>query len=74
VLDAIERQLEHEPLVPARNRKAMRANAVAPWVLRIGKLRVYYEAEDAPAPLVRIRAVGVKVRNRVWIGGVEYHL
>jgi len=45
----------------------MRPNPVAPWELRIGILRVYYEIEAAEA-VVRILAVGVKERDVVRIG------
>jgi len=51
-----------------KNRKPMRPNPVAPWELRIGILRVYYEIEAAE-PVVRILAVGVKERDVVRIGG-----
>jgi hypothetical protein len=47
----------------------MRPNPRAPWELRIGHLRVYYEVREEPVPLVTVRAIGVKVRNRVRIGG-----
>lgn len=46
----------------------MRPNPIAPWELRIGDLRVYYDVEEEPEPVVYIRAVGVKERNRVRIG------
>jgi hypothetical protein len=46
----------------------MRPNPVAPWELRIGSLRVYYDVEHKPARVVYIRAVGVKERDRVRIG------
>ena len=46
----------------------MRPNPVAPWELRIGILRVYYEIEAAETA-VRILAVGVKERDVVRIGG-----
>jgi hypothetical protein len=46
----------------------MRPSPVAPWELRIGSLRVYYDVSDEPALLVTIRAIGFKVRNRVRIG------
>ncbi len=52
----------------------MRPNPVAPWELRIGNLRVYYDAADLPEPVVSIRAVGIKYRNRVLIGGEEVQL
>jgi len=46
----------------------MRPNPVAPWELRIGSLRVYYDVEEEPESVVYVRAVGVKERNRVRIG------
>ena len=46
----------------------MRPNPVAPWELRIGRLRVYYDVEKSPNAVVCIRAVGVKERDLVRIG------
>jgi mRNA-degrading endonuclease RelE of RelBE toxin-antitoxin system len=68
VLNAVDRQLAHQPTVETRNRKPMRPNPVAPWELRIGNLRVYYDVEEEPEPAVYVRAVGIKERNRVRIG------
>jgi len=68
VLDAIDKQLSREPTAQTRNRKPMRPNPIAPWELRIGNLRVYYDVEEEPEPVVYVRAVGVKQRNRVRIG------
>lgn len=68
VLDTVDVQLVHQPTVETRNRKPMRPNPIAPWELRIGNLRVYYDVEEDPEPEVYIRAVGVKERNRVRIG------
>ena len=68
VLDGVDEQLVHEPMVETRNRKPMRPNPLAPWELRIGNLRVYYDVEKEPEPVVHIRAVGIKERNRVRIG------
>jgi len=48
VLDAVEVQLAHEPTLPTRNRKLLRANALAPWELRIGAMRVYFDVVDVP--------------------------
>jgi mRNA-degrading endonuclease RelE of RelBE toxin-antitoxin system len=64
----VDKQLIHQPNVETRNRKPMRPNPLAPWELRIGNLRVYYDVEEDPEPVVYIRAVGVKERNRVRIG------
>jgi mRNA-degrading endonuclease RelE of RelBE toxin-antitoxin system len=52
----------------------MRPNPLAPWELRIGELRVYYEIAEDPGRVVTIVAVGVKDRNRVLIGGKEIEL
>jgi mRNA-degrading endonuclease RelE of RelBE toxin-antitoxin system len=68
VLDAVERQLQFQPDIETRNRKPMRPNPLAPWELRIGTLRVYYDFEDSPERVVFIRAVGIKQRNNVRIG------
>ena len=45
----------------------MRPNPLAPWELRIGDLRVYYDVEETEH-IVLIRAVGIKEGNRVRIG------
>ena len=71
VLDTIDDQLIHQPDVETRNRKPMRPNPLAPWELRIDDLRVYYDIRKEPQQRVTIVAVGVKERNRLWIGGVE---
>ena len=68
VLDGVERNLKHQPTVEARNRKPMRPNPVAPWELRLGRLRVYYDVEEADDPVVVVLAVGIKQRERVRIG------
>ena len=52
----------------------MRPNPIAPWELRIGNLRVYYDVEDAPEKLVTVLAVGIKDHNRVLIDGKEIEL
>jgi hypothetical protein len=52
----------------------MRDNPVAPWELRIGGIRVYYDIEEDPAPKVLIRAVGLKRRSRLRIGREVFRL
>jgi len=52
----------------------MRPNPLAPWELRIGALRVYYEVKEEPELVVSVLAVGVKDRNVVRIGGEEIAL
>ena len=67
-MDGVDEQLTHQPTVETRNRKPMRPNPLAPWELRIGKLRVYYDVDEDPEQIVYVRAVGLKDRNRVRIG------
>jgi mRNA-degrading endonuclease RelE of RelBE toxin-antitoxin system len=69
VLDMVEKQLSYQPTVKTRNRKPMRNNPVAPWELRIGNIRVYYDVEEEPVPTVLIRAIGIKEHDIVRIGG-----
>jgi len=74
IFDSVDEQLAHQPNVETRNRKRMRPNPIASWELRIGAFRVYYHVAEAPESVVTILAVGVKVRNRVIIGGKEVDL
>ncbi|MBM3241314.1 type II toxin-antitoxin system RelE/ParE family toxin [Candidatus Poribacteria bacterium] len=74
ILDSVERQLVHEPLVETRNRKQLRPNPVAPWELRIGDLRVFYEVASDEPDTVRILAVGRKRGYRLYIAGKEVAL
>ena len=71
LVDAVDEQLADQPTVETRNRKPMRPNPIAPWELRVGHLRVYYEVQEEPDPVVRVLAVGVKDRNVVRIAGEE---
>ncbi|MEW6215213.1 MAG: type II toxin-antitoxin system RelE/ParE family toxin, partial [Nitrospirota bacterium] len=68
VLDTVEKQLQYQPDIETRNRKPMRPNPLAPWELRIGNLRVYYDIENKPERVVYVRAIGIKERNNVKIG------
>jgi mRNA-degrading endonuclease RelE of RelBE toxin-antitoxin system len=68
VLDEVDKQLQFQPDIETRNRKPMRPNPVAPWELRIGDLRVYYDFEVKDERVVFIRAIGVKLKNKVRIG------
>ncbi len=74
VFEAIDRQLLHEPTRTTRSRKPMdpdKRTFIAPWELRVGNLRVYYAVEDMPSARVVIVAVGIKVRERLRIGGKD---
>jgi mRNA-degrading endonuclease RelE of RelBE toxin-antitoxin system len=74
VLDAIGIQLRHEPLKEARNRKPLRPNPIAPWELRVGSLRVFYDVVEGPPAVVNVLAVGLKERNQLRVGGREVKL
>ena len=68
VIDSVDKHLADQPAAETRNRKPMRPNPIAPWELRIGNLRVYYEIREVPEKIVYILAVGIKKRNEVRIG------
>jgi mRNA-degrading endonuclease RelE of RelBE toxin-antitoxin system len=74
LLTTIKAQLLHDPLVETRNRKRLRPNPLAPWELRVGDLRVFYEVAEEGAKRVYILAVGEKRGNSLWIAGEEVKL
>ena len=67
IMDTIDAQLTHQPLTPTSRRKKLQENPFAPWELRIGSFRVFYDviADDEK---VVVLAVGHKVHNILWIG------
>lgn len=72
----IETQLLHEPDVETRNRKPLKRPIAfgADWELRLGpdnRFRVFYQV-NAEAGEVRVLAVGVKDRSRLFFGGEEF--
>jgi len=73
ITEQIQLQLIREPGKETRNRKPMEPNALADWELRIGNYRVFYDIDDA-AGTVKIKAIGYKEHNRLFIRGTEYPL
>jgi hypothetical protein len=72
----INQQLQHTPERETRNRKPLDDLGPhgATWELRFGpqnRFRIFYEV-DAAAREVGVLAIGVKERNRLFIGGKEY--
>lgn len=67
VIDQVEQQLTYQPMLPTRKRKVLRPNPLAPWQLRLGDVRVFYEVQEEPTPVVTIKAVGKKIHNELWI-------
>ena len=66
ILDAISANLRHEPEKPTRNRKKLDEHPIAPWELRIGDFRVFFDVIPEEN-LVVIVAVGEKRHNDLWI-------
>ena len=72
----IEGQLRFEPAVETRNRKPLKRpiSFGADWELRLGpdnRFRVFYQVNGENRE-VRVLAVGVKDRSRLFIGGEEF--
>ncbi len=72
--DGIMRHLVDRPTMETRNRRRLRPNTVAGYRLRIGDLRVYYGVLEGPQPVVLVQAIGIKVRNRVFVAEEEIEL
>lgn len=74
VMDGIEKQLLKEPLKETKNRKPLRPNPIAPWELRIGNLRIFYDITSDEPNIVKILAIGYKKSNTLYIAGKEVKL
>lgn len=74
VRDGIVRHLVDQPTAETRNRRRLRPNPVAGYRLRIGNLRVYYDVLEGAEAAVLVQAIGIKVRNRVFVAGEEIEL
>ncbi|OQX28320.1 MAG: hypothetical protein BWK80_00910 [Desulfobacteraceae bacterium IS3] len=70
ILTGIKEQLLHEPMKETRNRKKLRDNSVAPWELRLGKYRIFYQVDNDIVTVVVI-SVGMKKHNILYIRGKE---
>ena len=74
VLDAVKVQLRYEPIRETRNRKQLRPNPLAPWELRAGYLRVFYEVDAVEQDIVNVLAIGMKRGDRLIVAGKEIHI
>jgi mRNA-degrading endonuclease RelE of RelBE toxin-antitoxin system len=74
VARAVRTQLLHRPVRETRNRKPLRPNPLAPWELRVGSLRVFYEVVGEEEGVVNILAIGIKRGNRLFIADEEVRL
>lgn len=76
LLRTIRDRLTVSPAAMARNRKPLRKPAPfdATWELRCGpqnRFRVFYDV-DYDSMCVRVLAIGIKDRNRLFIEGEEF--
>jgi hypothetical protein len=76
ILDKVEEQLSFEPGVETTNRSPLRGRTIfgdKAWHIRFGpdhRFRVFYEFNDETR-MVWVHAIGVKLGNRLYIGGQE---
>jgi len=79
IRQTIEQQLRYEPDVKTRNRKPLSDSTEFgenTWEIRFGpgnQFRVFYRV-DTTEREIRILAIGVKIRNELWIGGERFEL
>lgn len=71
ILDGVSEFLEFDADIKSKRRKQLRPNPLAPWELRIGDYRVFYEIREGS---VRILAIGYKVHNELFIRGRKTEL
>ncbi len=74
----IERQFRYQPEVETKNRKPLlKPSSLGPaWELRFGpenRFRVFYKT-DHELRTVNVLAIGVKIKERLYIGGKEFEL
>jgi len=73
ILDEMDTQLRYEPTIETRNRKPLEPNALGEWELRIGEYRVFYDI-DAVEATVKVKAIGYKEHNTLYLRRKEYTL
>ena|SRR5713101_4472584 len=72
IVDGFKRYLRNDADVENQHRKQLRDNPLAPWELRLGKYRVFYEVVNAST--VKIVAIGYKNHNDLFIRGQKVEL
>ncbi len=73
ILDETEKQLSWEPSKETRNRKRLEPNNLSKWELRISEYRVFYDIDES-INTVKVKAVGWKRHNQLFISGKEFKL
>ncbi len=75
----VENQLKYEPHIETRNRKPLYRPSEfgeSTWEIRFGpdnRFRIFYRI-DLSAGEVRILAVGIKIKDHLFIGGERFEL
>jgi mRNA-degrading endonuclease RelE of RelBE toxin-antitoxin system len=72
ILAAIREFLSINAESESRRRRPLSENALAPWELRVGDHRVFYEIDEGTS--VTILAIGVKEHNELFIRGEKVTL
>jgi len=78
IRQTIEEQLSYEPEEETRNRKPLVSPTAlgGTWEIRFGpgnRFRVFYQTDQARRE-VYILAIGIKKRDRLFVGGEEFEL
>jgi mRNA-degrading endonuclease RelE of RelBE toxin-antitoxin system len=75
IIETVGEQLTYEPNVETRNRKRLGENELSDWELRVQKFRVFYDIlTQEDRQIVKIKAVGHKEQNKLFVGGKEVQL
>jgi len=72
ILDSISELLRVDANIETRRRKCLRANHLAPWELRVGDYRIFYEISQETH--VRVLAIGRKKHNDLFVQGKRIEL
>jgi len=72
IVAAIREFLATDADSESKRRKRLSANPIAPWELRVGDHRVFYEIEGEAT--VTVLAIGVKEHNDLFIRGRKVEL
>jgi len=71
IAEAISDQLQNDADIQKKKKKKLRDNPIAPWELKIGDYRVFYEIDRET---VIVLAVGHKEHNSLFIRGKKVEI
>jgi len=72
IVKSILRHLQVDANIQTKRRKQLRPNPLAPWELRIGDYRAFYEIEQGRK--VNVIAIGHKEHHDLFIRGKKVNL